>query len=432
MLFVLDSLRCDPLSKLTMLGGKYSEPPEAGRNRPNPVVMSMMVPPPPLYPAPSLVTTPTTVVPSTAVRRPPNDSSSPEDGTTASSTTLQYQCQLCLKCFASVATLTAHLSTHEQDYRHASSGYNGQQLVAAGAVIKSEPQPFQLLSPPIYPGFQVASGSGTTTGQACQICQKIFSTSDQFQAHMKIHEDEFRNRALYQAGSVQQQQQIQVKEQEPEEAGDVNPVDCIMYLKPNICTVCNKVFLNNEELTEHMNKQHNQVKPHRCQICLKTFTQSNNLKTHMKTHIFMDPFKCHFCSRSFQNEEEFARHSLVHSSPKPFSCPYCNKQFIQSNNLKTHVRTHTGEKPYKCFVCDRLFNQKNNLNTHLRIHQGLKPYQCTICQKRFNQSNNLNKHIYKVHCHDKIPGVPQQQQQQQPPPPPVNGPIDGLGTVAQS
>ncbi|XP_058835081.1 gastrula zinc finger protein XlCGF57.1-like [Topomyia yanbarensis] len=518
--------------------GKYGETPESDRNRNQPLPMV----PPPLYPAPSTTsivnnrsneTTVATVVNSLPTMLGKSVSAGPSSTVVASSLessvkqlTPQYQCQLCLKCFENVSALSLHLNSHEQEYR-GTMNYNGQ--ITPAHTIKTEPQSFHLVAPPNYPGtvlqgFQIV----TSSGQVCQICQKVFSSAEQFHAHMKIHENESRYRAWYQSNSAGAAPVQPPKEPEVVEENDGKPIDCIVChskfqtaallavhlrehstqkpyvcticgkgfiqsnnlsthmkvhsgqkpfkcdicnknfsqsnnlkthvrthtnerpyacaicekrfnqknnltthmrthslvckvcrvqfqhptelsnhvricyadLKPNICTVCNKVFVNNDELTDHM-KQHNQVKPHKCQICLKTFTQSNNLKTHMKTHIFQDPFKCSFCSRSFQNDEEFARHSLVHSSPKPFNCPYCGKQFIQSNNLKTHVRTHTGEKPYKCYICDRLFNQKNNLNTHLRIHQGLKPYQCTVCEKRFNQSNNLNKHIYKVHCHEK-------------------------------
>ncbi|XP_055535098.1 gastrula zinc finger protein XlCGF57.1-like [Wyeomyia smithii] len=520
---------------LTMLG-KYDEPPENIRNRSNAVPMSI-----PMIALPTYQLTTSTA--STLTRRPNENASIINTSIGPSSTAVtnssssessvkqlspQYQCLQCLKYFNNTSALSLHMDWHENEQRAASSssGYNGQMVSVND--IKREPQPFQIVTQTIYPGtFQVV----TSIGQSCDICQKVFNTAEQFHAHMKIHEGEYRNRALYQSNNTNVEQlaagQLPIKEQEPEECNE-KPLDCIvchqkfqtapllaLHLrehstqkpyacnicgkgfiqsnnlsthmkvhsgqkpfkcdicnknfsqsnnlkthvrthtnerpyacticekrfnqknnltthmrthslvcricrtrfqntteltdhirvcyadqKPNICTTCNKVFIGEEELAEHM-KQHNQAKPHKCQICLKSFTQSNNLKTHMKTHIFHDPFKCPFCSRSFPNQEEFERHSLVHSSPKPFSCPYCGKQFIQSNNLKTHVRTHTGEKPYKCYVCDRLFNQKNNLNTHMRIHQGLKPYQCTVCEKRFNQSNNLNKHIYKVHCHEK-------------------------------
>lgn len=257
--------------------GKYNESPEGARNRSNPVVMSMM-PPPPLYPSSSAAppsassTNPrrpnestgssTTTVVNIVTSSPTETAAiiaaatgaptSPE--TTVKQLTPQYQCQICLKCFNSVGTLSVHLNTHENttqiEYRNT---YNGQ-VVTGTSPIKTEPQPFQMLASPNYAGgvqgFQMAVG----TGLACQICQKVFNNSDQYQSHMKIHENEFRNRALYQAGSSGQQvPTVVVKEPEQSDEVDGKPIDCI---------VCHKKFQTATQLAVHL-REHSSEKPYR-------------------------------------------------------------------------------------------------------------------------------------------------------------------------
>uniref|UniRef100_A0A182IQC6 C2H2-type domain-containing protein n=2 Tax=Anopheles atroparvus TaxID=41427 RepID=A0A182IQC6_ANOAO len=305
----------------------------------------------------------------------------------------KHECLICRKKFSSSGNLAIHIRVH--------SGEKPFKCTVCGkGFIQSN---------------NLATHMKTHTGEkpyACTICGKNFSQSNNLKTHIRTHTGEKPYACTICGKRFNQKNNLTTHMRTHQLVCMVcgvqfmHPSDLANHMKfhndekPYICSVCNKVYLNLDELTEHMKKTHNQVKPYRCHICDKTFTQSNNLKTHIKTHIFQDPYKCQMCSRSFQKEDDYSQHMLVHTADKPYECTYCGKRFIQSNNLKTHVRTHTGEKPYRCSICAKLFNQKNNLNTHMRIHTGEKPFECTICDKRFNQSNNLNKHI-KTHGQEK-------------------------------
>uniref|UniRef100_A0A1S4GV03 C2H2-type domain-containing protein n=1 Tax=Anopheles gambiae TaxID=7165 RepID=A0A1S4GV03_ANOGA len=317
----------------------------------------------------------------------------------------KHECLICHKKFSSSGNLAIHIREHSGEKPFRCS-------VCGKGFIQSN---------------NLATHMKTHTGEkpyACTICGKNFSQSNNLKTHIRTHTGEKPYACTICGKRFNQKNNLTTHMRTHQLVCMVcgvqfmHPIDLATHMKfhndekPYICSVCNKVYLNLDELTEHMKKTHNQVKPYRCHICDKTFTQSNNLKTHIKTHIFQDPYKCQVCSRSFQKEDDFSQHMLVHTADKPYECTYCGKRFIQSNNLKTHVRTHTGEKPYRCTICAKHFNQKNNLNTHMRIHTGEKPFECTICDKRFNQSNNLNKHI-KTHGQEKDQQQQQVQQQQQ-------------------
>uniref|UniRef100_A0A182QRJ6 C2H2-type domain-containing protein n=1 Tax=Anopheles farauti TaxID=69004 RepID=A0A182QRJ6_9DIPT len=305
----------------------------------------------------------------------------------------KHECLICHKKFSSSGNLAIHIRVHSGEKPFKCS-------VCGKGFIQSN---------------NLATHMKTHTGEkpyACTICGKNFSQSNNLKTHIRTHTGEKPYACTICGKRFNQKNNLTTHMRTHQLVCMVcgvqfmHPSDLANHMKfhndekPFICSVCNKVYLNLDELTEHMKKTHQQVKPYRCHICDKTFTQSNNLKTHIKTHIFQDPYKCQMCSRSFQKEDDYSQHMLVHTADKPYECTYCGKRFIQSNNLKTHVRTHTGEKPYRCTICSKNFNQKNNLNTHMRIHTGEKPFECTICDKRFNQSNNLNKHI-KTHGQEK-------------------------------
>uniref|UniRef100_A0A182XYQ8 C2H2-type domain-containing protein n=1 Tax=Anopheles stephensi TaxID=30069 RepID=A0A182XYQ8_ANOST len=125
----------------------------------------------------------------------------------------QFECQICHKSFMTMVNLNLHMKIHEAVLKpitaaHMYSPSSGSNLVAGTTASSSasyltghnhhNQQQQQQHHHTIVP--TVHSPSGSTDG-ACQICHKTFSTADQFAAHMKIHENEFKNRALYHSSS---------------------------------------------------------------------------------------------------------------------------------------------------------------------------------------------------------------------------------------
>lgn len=107
----------------------------------------------------------------------------------------------------------------------------------------------------------------------------------------------------------------------------------------------------------------------------------------------MRPQQCSVCQKVVCNNEKLKTHMRTHTGEKPYSCPMCPEKFAASNNLNIHKRTHTGEKPYSCKVCERKFSQYQNMRTHMLTHTGERPHACKFCEKRFAHRLTLRRHL---------------------------------------
>jgi len=113
-----------------------------------------------------------------------------------------------------------------------------------------------------------------------------------------------------------------------------------------------------------------------CTLCNKLFSNKNNLKTHV---------------------------SSIHNKNLPFKCPYsnCSKKYPNNTKLQTHIRTHKGIKPFICEICGKRFNENGNLKSHLNKHEENKKFKCSFCEKSYKSSGHLKEHIDIIHLNHK-------------------------------
>uniref|UniRef100_A0A182WJD2 C2H2-type domain-containing protein n=1 Tax=Anopheles minimus TaxID=112268 RepID=A0A182WJD2_9DIPT len=117
----------------------------------------------------------------------------------------QFECQICHKSFMTMVNLNLHMKIHEAAIKpiaaaHMYAQAGGGNLLAGSTTGSANYHSTQHHNQQHHTiGPAVPSSSGTDG--VCQICHKTFSTADQFTAHMKIHENEFKNRALYHSSS---------------------------------------------------------------------------------------------------------------------------------------------------------------------------------------------------------------------------------------
>lgn len=194
------------------------------------------------------------------------------------------------------------------------------------------------------------------------------------------------------------------------------------------CSICDKDFLIESELDEHI-KSHNipanESKIFKCRQCMKVLPTKAGLKLHILTH-YKDTLKykcnepdcdkvftcagsldmhlvrahnkrteeCHICNKLFSNKYKLERHiKTVHLRLYTHICPICGKLILDSTGFQRHLASHSDLKPYKCDQCTLAFKIKADLTVHLRVHTGERPFKCTVCQRTFTCNSNLHKHM---------------------------------------
>merc|ERR1711915_1125503 len=92
---------------------------------------------------------------------------------------------------------------------------------------------------------------------------------------------------------------------------------------------------------------------------------------HMQTarHGLERTFQCDKCEKSFVKNCGLQEHMRKHDEEeRKFKCSVCGKKFFTKDRLNVHSRIHTGEKPYECEICFKRFTQSGDRNKHRRTH----------------------------------------------------------------
>ena len=136
------------------------------------------------------------------------------------------------------------------------------------------------------------------------------------------------------------------------------------------CKYCNKVCLNEEILSIHINNEHADRQPmyivHRCYQCSEQFDNAHLLRKHVSGHI---------------NQ-----------------CPLCSRMFASFLVLADHVNKEHGqaleEDRKKCPLCDAAFDTFDELSKHCKEHRS---YSCDICYAGFVSEPLLVEHRVNDH-----------------------------------
>ena len=155
-----------------------------------------------------------------------------------------------------------------------------------------------------------------------------------------------------------------------------NPVDRGQVKTGIGCKYCDKVCLNQETLSIHVNKEHaDRQSLFQCAFCglkINNFRLYNRLlKEHSdKVH------KCYLCSEPFDNAPSIRKHIKSHINQYPL----CSRAFesllvLSDHVIKEHVDALQRDQK-KCPFCDTAFDTFDELSTHCKEHRS---YSCDIC-----------------------------------------------------
>lgn len=161
------------------------------------------------------------------------------------------------------------------------------------------------------------------------------------------------------------------------------------------CSVCDLQLPSQFKLQDHMNL-HTGARPYCCAECGKRFCQINNYRVHLRTHAQTkrDHFQCRICLMGFVSQEDLTDHlSKNHLQNEFYECDLCKRVFTSLKDCEYHVQMHKCMISVTCDVCGRSFSSSKSLARHQK-RRCLRNFKCTDCLKTFTKKNALLKHSF--------------------------------------
>jgi hypothetical protein len=179
------------------------------------------------------------------------------------------------------------------------------------------------------------------------------------------------------------------------------------------CNVCGALFSTFTKFIDHCSRSNANSTPKnseikaikfQCSHCNKKFLTNNLLKEHIRKHI--NKHKCPTCDMTCISKNDLNKHILYkHTSEKPFKCEYCGKYEAKTlNDLNKHVQLkHNETYEYECNDCDDFktknlsLMKKHMMKYHLNQAKLTYLYKCHECEKTYSCGSTLSTHLKNVH-----------------------------------
>ncbi|XP_072023479.1 uncharacterized protein [Amphiura filiformis] len=221
----------------------------------------------------------------------------------------------------------------------------------------------------------------------CLLCNKVFSSEEDFAQHNKSHHLKDR---IGEATCLSTTN----KNDELETSGDP---DKSVHNEPTLfeSMLRTKYFSIHKDLVKLCETQLNKDTERVCPYCDRKFEGKIAFSRHMKRHISDTPYECMQCLEKFSSREELTQHRTNHTDKIALSCYKCNKAFKVRTYLQQHVNRHElvkQETEIVCMYCDRTFKRKVSLALHMKRHGGETPFECMQCFGRFSCREELTRH----------------------------------------
>ena len=192
-----------------------------------------------------------------------------------------YECKFCSSCFASLETHRRHERGHIGDDKKykcdiCGKGFNANRLLSDHINIHTGEKPYK-----------------------CKFCSSCFASQKTHRMHERGHTDD---------------------------------------QKKFRCDVCGKGFLRNSFLSDHTNV-HTGEKPYKCKFCSKCFASLGTHATHERGHT-EKKYICDICDKGFLSNSLLSDHINIHTGEKPYKCKFCSSCFASLEQHAKHERRH--------------------------------------------------------------------------------------------
>ncbi|XP_040922965.1 zinc finger protein 646 isoform X2 [Toxotes jaculatrix] len=250
-----------------------------------------------------------------------------------------FECTVCFKLFNNMAALYSHQRTHK-----ARSGTD--------------------------PGSMGGSYTGTPLGQFspqnqdapvnfCHLCQVLFTSDEEFQEHIQIHNSSSVSFGLQDTLSENHNISYENSIASPESNFYASPINNV----PSVSSIDNHGGFDQSQEQIRSNG-------HVYSDCSNNQTPSSS-STQGEPPILdpsiLDPVLTH--TQNTDNATELEETSTVDSVERPFKCQVCGKSYRHSGSLINHKRSHQ-VGIYQCSICRKNYPHLAALKSHLRLHKA--------------------------------------------------------------
>ena len=168
------------------------------------------------------------------------------------------------------------------------------------------------------------------------------------------------------------------------------------------CRLCNNVFLNQNQFSQHMDSHDTEKKLYVCSVCEKGFSCIDYLMSHKAIH--EKPTKpsvsliyCNAChGAGVKTKEEFQKHQEACRRNFMYQCGQCSWAFRQNNTLTMHMNKYKHNKGRRCRLCLEKFMDADEYTKHMNMEIN-KKFICKHCNKDCHNRENLNYHVSNTH-----------------------------------
>lgn len=190
------------------------------------------------------------------------------------------------------------------------------------------------------------------------------------------------------------------------------------------CSICHKIFQNDNYRKKHVHKKHKDVIVNKsaCIHCGKDCgTNSNRMRKHVEkcqkgksikevgeqlsnkvkmdtstdNNMYKAKFTCEYCKKQFHNVVNYTKHLDV--CKISVECRICGKIFSAMKQYHNHKRSCT-QKNFTCIICKKQMSHSDTLATHMKQHYPvMNTLTCPKCKKNCLTEKELQLHITENH-----------------------------------